>query len=69
MKEVKGMMISEGVTYTGEVMSDGYQDVPHGMGMMKYTDHNELGRFQDGELNGVAYLNYHEYMYVLKAPK
>lgn len=64
MKEVKGMMISEGVTYTGEVMSDGYQDVPHGMGMMKYTDHNELGRFQGGELNGVAYLNYHEYMYV-----
>ena len=54
MKEVKGMMISEGVTYTGEVMSDGYQDVPHGMGMMKYTDHNELGRLQDAESNGVA---------------
>lgn len=64
MKEVREMMISEGVTYTGEVMSDGYQDIPHGMGMMKYSDHNELGRFQDGELNGVGYINYHEYMYV-----
>ncbi len=64
MKEVTNMVMSEGVTYSGEVMSDGYQDVPHGMGMMKYIDHNELGRFLDGELNGVAYLNYHDYMYV-----
>ena len=64
MKEVKNLVISDGVTYSGEVASDGYMDVPHGMGMMKYADHNELGRFQDGELNGVAYINYHEYMYV-----
>ena len=64
MKEVKNMQISDGIIYSGEVMSDGYQDVPHGMGIMKYNDHSELGCFQDGELNGLAYINYHEWMYV-----
>ena len=64
MKEVKNMIISDGVTYTGEVKSDGYMDVPHGMGMMKYNDHNETGHFQDGELNGLSYINYHDWMYI-----
>ncbi len=60
MKEVKNMQISEGITYSGVTETDGYMDVPHGMGIMKYQDHNESGMFQDGELNGIAYLNYHE---------
>ena len=64
MKEVKNLQISEGITYSGEVMSDGYMDVPHGMGICKFSNHNETGRFQDGELNGMAYLNYHEWMAV-----
>lgn len=64
MKEVKNMQISDDVTYSGEVMSDGYQDVPHGMGIMKFGDHSELGRFQDGELDGLAYINYHDWMSV-----
>lgn len=64
MKEVTNMLISEGVTYTGETESDGYMDIPHGMGVCKYSDHNEIGRFQNGELNGLAYLNYHEWMMV-----
>lgn len=64
MKEVKNMQISEGITYSGVTETDGYMDVPHGMGIMKYQDHNESGMFQDGELNGIAYLNYHDYMYV-----
>lgn len=62
MKEVKNLQISEHITYSGEVMSDGYQDVPNGMGIMKFHDHSELGRFQDGELNGLAYINYHDWM-------
>ena len=64
MKEVKNMQISEGITYSGATETDGYMDVPHGMGIMKYQDHNESGMFQDGELNGIANLNYHDYMYV-----
>lgn len=64
MKEVKNMIISDGITYSGAVESDGYMDVPHGMGMCKYSDHNELGMFQDGELNGIAYINYHDWMSV-----
>ena len=64
MKEVKNMVLSEGVTYSGAVESDGYMDVPHGIGICKYNDHSETGLFQDGELNGIAYINYHEYMYV-----
>ncbi len=51
-KEVKNLVLSDGVTYSGSVMSDGYMDVPHGMGICKYNDHNETGLFQDGELNG-----------------
>ena len=64
MKEVKNLAISDGVIYTGEVKSDGFKDVPHGMGICKYSDHNETGRFVDGELNGLAYLNYHDWMTV-----
>ena len=64
MKEVKNMEISEGVTYSGATETDGYMDVPHGMGIMKYPDHNVSGMYQDGELNGIAYLNYHDWMYV-----
>jgi hypothetical protein len=66
MEEVKNMIISDGVAYTGAVESDGYMNVPHGVGIMKYSDHNELGVFQDGELNGIGYLNYHDWMYVGK---
>ena len=64
MKEVKNLIISDGITYSGAVESDGYMDVPHGIGMCKYSDHNELGMFQNGELNGMAYINYHDWMYV-----
>lgn len=56
MKEVKNMIISEGITYSGAVESDGYMNVPNGVGMMKYSNHNELGVFKDGELNGIGYL-------------
>ena len=64
MKEVKNMILPDGSTYSGAVESDGYMDVPHGMGICKYSDHNESGMFQNGELNGIAYLNYHEWMSV-----
>ena len=64
MKEVKNMVISDGVTYSGAVESDGYMDIPHGVGICKYQDHNEMGVFKDGEINGIAYINFHEYMYV-----
>ena len=64
MKEVKGLIISDGVTYSGATETNDYSDVPHGMGSMKYADHNETGMFQNGELKGIAYLNYHDWMYV-----
>lgn len=64
MEDVKNMLISDGVTYTGPVKSDGLNLIPHGVGVMKYSDHSELGVFQDGQLNGIGYINYHDWMYV-----
>ena len=64
MKKVKNMIISDGVTYSGATKSDGNKDIPHGMGICKYRDHTESGRFQNGELMGLAYLNYYDWMYV-----
>ena len=64
MKEVTNLILPDGATYSGEVKTDGNMDVPHGMGTCKYDDHNETGRFQDGELNGLGYLNYHDWMAV-----
>ena len=64
MKEVNDLLLSDGSTYSGAVQSDGYEDVPHGVGICRYEDHNELGVFKDGVLNGIAYLNYHDWMYV-----
>ena len=64
MKEVNKMTISQGIEYTGEVINNGYNDVPHGIGICKYSDHEERGRFKNGFLDGTAYINYHDWMCV-----
>lgn len=58
MKEVKGLVLSDGVTYTGMIESNENGDVPHGIGICKYKDHSEAGRFMYGKLNGVSYIHY-----------
>lgn len=62
--EVKNVVISGGATYTGKAISDGDKDIPHGVGICKYADHNESGIFNEGALSGLAYMNYHNYMYI-----
>ena len=64
MKEVKNLKLPNGGTYTGSVESNGNIDIPSGVGICKYSDHNEFGFFQDGEIKGLAYINYHEWMHV-----
>lgn len=63
-KEVKDIVISGGITYSGMAISDGDKVIPHGVGICKYADHNESGIFNEGALSGLAYLNYHNYMYI-----
>lgn len=58
------MPLSKGVTYSGAVKTDRGKIIPNGIGSCKYSDHNEHGVFVDGELNGVAYLNYHKWMMI-----
>ena len=64
MNEVKNLRISENSTYSGEVISDGFQNIPNGMGIMKFENHSEIGRFKNGVLKGLAYINFHDWMCV-----
>ena len=60
----KNVTIAEGVTYNGNLKIENGKEVPHGYGAMKCHDHNEIGLFNNGVIDGIAYLNYHEWMCV-----
>lgn len=64
MEEVKNIKLPNGTTYSGFVKIMNDSQIPHGMGICKYEDHNESGMFQDGNLQGIAYLNYHDWMLI-----
>ena len=64
MEEVKNIKLPNGTTYSGFVKIMNDSQIPHGMGICKYEDHNESGMFQDGNLQGLAYLNYHDWMLI-----
>lgn len=64
MEEVKNITLNDGSTYTGSVIYVGENPIPHGMGVQKFHDHNESGMFNNGKLDGVCYLNYHDWMYI-----
>ncbi|MBR6631947.1 MAG: hypothetical protein IKK89_08405 [Alistipes sp.] len=62
--ENKKITISEGVTFEGSVISRDGKDLPHGYGIMKFEDHDVQGLFSNGDIDGIAYINYHEWMCV-----
>ena len=60
----KNVLLSDGVTYNGHLKVQDGKEIPHGYGGMKCQDHNEHGIFRNGVINGLGYLNYHEWMCV-----
>ena len=61
--QVKSHILRDGSKFTGHVLRYGDNVVPEGMGIRMFSDHNESGHFHSFVLDGVSYLNYHEYMY------
>lgn len=64
MEEVKSITLNDGTTYTGCVDYIEGAPVPNGMGIKKFDDHNESGMFKSGSLDGIGYLNYHDWMII-----
>ena len=60
----KHLTLGSYATYHGEVKSIDGKDVPYGLGVCRYADHEEWGWFKDGVLSGVAYINFHDFMRV-----
>lgn len=61
---VKNVLLPNGAKYIGSAKSNGNNQIPHGMGVCTFRDHQEIGMYQDGVLNGITYLNYHSWMQV-----
>lgn len=64
LQNVKGIELAKGGTYNGSGYYEYGEFIPHGMGVRTYRDRQEVGMYQDGVLNGIAYFNYHTWMQV-----
>lgn len=63
---IEGLKLKDGSVYTGPVIDStngNHGKYAHGMGVAKYSDHNVLGRYEFGNQNGPAYINYHDWMW------
>lgn len=63
VREVKDLLLEDGALYSGPTIKYYGKWVPSGMGIAKYQDHKVLGNFSLGVQSGVAYLNYHDWMW------
>jgi hypothetical protein len=64
LQNVKGIEVANGGTYNGSGYYERGDFIPHGMGVCTYRDHQEVGMYQEGVLDGIAYFNYHTWMQV-----
>ncbi len=63
-EEVRNITLKNGETYSGYVEYRGTEAIPNGVGICKYNDHKEYGVFRHGSLDGIAYLNYYDWMMI-----
>lgn len=59
---VENMAIGNQITYSGEVKCINGKNEPDGFGVCKYPDHVDKGWYKNGRLEGLVYMNYHDWM-------